>query len=104
MSRRLVIPAGETPSTPAPFQGLTWQQVADQGKADAIEVLGSQWCIDNAITGLGFATENPPTPPPPDPNAISTFTAADLVKLIDQSGAATIADLRAAAAEAAGVV
>jgi hypothetical protein len=104
MSRRLVIPAGDTPSSPAPYQGLTWQQVADANHCDSIENAGSAWCVANGINGLGIATEAPPAPPPPDPTAIDPFSALALVRLIDQSGADTVADLRAAAAEAAGVV
>lgn len=79
MSRRLVIPAGAKPSDPSPiFDGLapgddpedtahrfrrfTWQEVADANRCDAIENLGSQWCTDNGIAGLGIATEAPPPP------------------------------------------
>ncbi len=106
MSHRLVIPTGAQ-ATDVAWPGTrpeTWQQIAADNGCDAVEVLGSQWCIDNHIGGLGIATEYvAPVIVVPDPNYVDPNAAAALVRLIDQSGAQTIADLRAAAAEATGV-
>jgi hypothetical protein len=108
MSRRLVIPAGDKLEDLSPYGDgkRTWLEVGAENTVDGVEVFGSQWCVDNDIDGLGICTEKPPTPEPPlppDPDAIDVTAALAVVRLIDQSSALTVADLRAAAAEAAGV-
>jgi len=61
MSRRLVIPAGDTPTSFAPHGkgDRTWQEIAVENNIeDGIEVFGSAWCVENAIDGLGICTED----------------------------------------------
>lgn len=61
MSLKLVIPAGAKPSAvayPDREDKPTWIQLAAEFGCDGIEEFGSQWCIDNAIDGLGICTED----------------------------------------------
>lgn len=62
---RYVIPA-DAQALDVAFQGLTWQQVADEAGVP-LEQFGSQWCVDNHVDGLGIASEYvaPPDPGPP---------------------------------------
>ena len=58
MPTRLVIPTADTPATQpfAPRRTITWQQIADDAKVEAIANLGDQWCQDYGIDGLGIAS------------------------------------------------
>lgn len=103
MSRRLVIPIGDTADSESPIVrdgvALTWAQVAALNGADQVEPLGSQWCTDNAVDGLGIATELPPPPPfvPPVPSNIELAGEA-LATLAADALASPLADVRAIAA------
>lgn len=58
---RFVIPADADPDSQAwPGRPETWRELAAQGgEGTPVENLGSQWCIDNQITGLGFCSSIP---------------------------------------------
>lgn len=98
MTRKLVIPADATAEDEA-WGGLTWQDIADQNGVDGIEPLGSAWCVDNAVNGLGIvATVPPPPPPPPDsipPLELRVAAAAEVLHEADALGApALVSDLQ----------
>lgn len=58
MSLRLVIPAGELPTDVAyVHRPETWQELADDAGCEAVENLGSTWCTDHGVDGLGVCTE-----------------------------------------------
>lgn len=109
MARVLLIPAGASPADQSWIlrdgQPLTWQQVADANACDRIEVSGEPWAQARELDGYGIVADVPlPEPPaPPDPSYVAPELAQQLLALIDSSAAQTIADLRDAAAAAAGV-
>lgn len=65
---RLVVPPGSTTND----QGVPWEEIATANGCEAVEELGSQWCTDNGIDGLGICSERPPEPPP---QAVSPLAA-----------------------------
>lgn len=60
MSIRFVIPTEAKQNDRAwPHRPETWLELAKEAEEEVIiENLGSQWCLDNGIDGLGFCTEN----------------------------------------------
>lgn len=60
MTTRFVIPAGANPDSQAwDHRSETWAELASQaGEPVIIETIGSQWCVENNIGGLGFCTES----------------------------------------------
>lgn len=102
MAKRLVIPAGESPDSfsfivrngsPAP-----WSVIAAENGVELFENLGSQWCVDNDIDGLGIAEEKPPAPPVFEPGPMpggNLAAAADALDTLAQTAAASaLADVR----------
>lgn len=67
MSKRLVIPAGTTSAPWVDKDGNhpTWEQVRQDNGCDAVEEIGSAWCVANGVTGLGICTERVSLAPTP---------------------------------------
>lgn len=89
MSRRLVIPAGDNPSSFAPYGkgDRTWQEIAVENNIeDGIEVFGSPWCVENAIDGLGICTEESGQPSP------AQIAAAEAARVEAEAAAALVAE------------
>lgn len=99
MSRRLVIPAGQTGSNTAAAIGRaqTWAEVAAENGLDTVEPLGSEWCTANGIDGLGIATEAPSTPSAAAPGPLAGVTLdPDLVAVAEAAIDAAVTNLAAA--------
>lgn len=60
MEIRFIIPVDANPDEVAwEHRPETWRELALQvGDDVVIDNLGSQWCVDNHIDGLGFCTQN----------------------------------------------
>ena len=65
---KLVIPADHTPDSLSWIsrndRSLTWAEVAAAPGVTSIETLGSDWCVENNIDGLGFFDPAPVVPVP----------------------------------------
>lgn len=126
MSRRLVIPAGQTGTDPCGYDSMvsertdsngrviervtldpdrklrTWNDIAlendcvDEDGAPLVEPFGSEWCVENLIDGLGVCTEESGQNPEPEPVATPVVPVGDLANAIEQ--ATTFDELKAAIA------
>lgn len=101
MSYRLVIPKGAKPDDVLlddkglpkyrdradeadPLIPKTWRDAAAEGGCDGIEIEGSDWCVANRITGVGYCTEDSGEPaPPPDPVDVPAPVPTELEAKVD---------------------
>lgn len=94
---KLVVPADHTADTLSWIvrddRSLTWAEVAAMHGVAEIEPLGSEWCVDHGVDGLGFVDPAPPVEP-----VLAPDVRAELLARID--AAATLDEVKQVVADA----